>query len=116
VKTLTLQMRRTPANASVIVVDLRGELDMNTINDFETLLRKLFAAGKYNIVLNLEKLTYISSAGFGVLMSIIKNVRKHRGDVKISNVRPDVYSVFELLELPGLFHFLKTERDAINEF
>jgi len=112
----TVAARTSPTNSTITVLDLQGELDTNTAPDFEKSLGDIFAAGKYKIILNLEKLTYISSAGFGILMSNIKNVRKHRGDIKITNVRPEVYSVFELLELPGLFHILKTERDAINEF
>ena len=115
-KTFSLETRQAPSNTSVTVLDLEGELDTNTVSKFEEALNKLFAAGKYKVVLNLEKLTYISSAGFGILMNYIKDVRKHRGDIKITNVRPDVYSVFELLELPGLFHIVKTELDAIREF
>ena len=115
-KSFTLETRQAPSNTSVTVIDMQGELDTNTAVDFEKTLNGIFSEGKYKIVLNLEKLSYISSAGFGILMSNIKDVRKHRGDIKIINVRPDVYSIFELLELPGLFHILKTEGEAIHEF
>ena len=115
-KSFTLETRQAPSNTSVTVIDMQGELDTNNAADFEKTLDNIFSEGKYKIVLNMEKLIYISSAGFGILMSNIKDVRKHRGDIKITNVRPDVYSIFELLELPGLFHILKTEREAIQEF
>jgi len=104
------------SNTSVSVVELVGSLDINNVEEFEMALTKLFRERRFKIVLNLEKLTYISSAGIGVLMSVIKEVRKNRGDIKIVNVVPDVYKVFDLLELPGIFHFLKTEQDAINSF
>jgi len=104
------------SNTAVSVVKLEGSLDINNVEEFERTLEKLFKERRYKIVLNLEKLTYISSAGIGVLMSIIKEVRKNRGDIKITNVVTDVYKVFDLLELPGIFHILKTEQDAVNSF
>jgi anti-anti-sigma factor len=104
------------SNTAVSVVEIVGSLDINNVEEFEQVLSKLFKEHRFKIVLNLEKLTYISSAGIGVLMSIIKDVRKNRGDIKITNVVPDVYKVFDLLELPGIFHFLKSEQDAINSF
>lgn len=113
---LVLTSRQAMTNTSVTVVDIEGVLDINTVSDFETVLQDLFKKKQYKIVLNMKKLTYISSAGFGVLMSIIKDVRKNRGDIKISNVSPEIYKVFDLLELPGLFHILKTEQDAVSEF
>jgi len=113
---LVLASRQAMTNTSVTVVDIEGVLDINTVSDFEGLLQDLFRKKQYKVVLNMKKLTYISSAGFGVLMSIIKDVRKNRGDIKIANVSPEIYKVFDLLELPGLFHILKTEQDAVNEF
>ena len=113
---LAISSRMAMTNTTVTVVDIEGVLDINTVGDFEAMLQELFKKKQYRIVLNMDKLTYISSAGFGVLMSIIKDVRKNRGDIKISNVSPDIYKVFDLLELPGLFHILKTEQDAVAEF
>jgi|ERR1700733_7351476 anti-sigma B factor antagonist len=113
---LVLTSRGALSNNLVTVVDIEGVLDINTVSDFETLLQDLFKKKQYRVVLNMKQLTYISSAGFGVLMSIIKDVRKNKGDIKIVNVSSDIYKVFDLLELPGLFHILKTEQDAVGEF
>jgi anti-sigma B factor antagonist len=113
---LVIGSRAAMANTSVTVVDIEGVLDINTVSEFEAILQELFKKKQYKIVLNMKKLTYISSAGFGVLMSIIKDVRKNRGDIKIANITPEIFKVFDLLELPGLFHILKTEEDAVSEF
>ena len=112
----TISAREAISYTSVTVVDMEGTLDINTVEDFETALVELFNQKRYKIVLNMEKLTYISSAGFGVLLSVIKDVRKNRGDIKIAKVSPDLYKTFDLLELPGMFHILKTEQDAVKEF
>jgi anti-sigma B factor antagonist len=113
---LILVSRDALSNSAVKIIDIEGVLDINTVGNFETLLLDLFKKRQFKIVLNMKQLTYIYSAGFGVLMSIVGDVRKNKGDIKIVNVSPDIYRVFELLELPGLFHVLKTEQDAVSEF
>ena len=112
----TISVREAISNTAVTVVDMEGTLDINTVEDFETALVGLFHQKRYKIVLNMEKLTYVSSAGFGVLLSIIKDVRKNRGDIKIAKVSPELYRTFDLLELPGMFQILKTEQDAVKGF
>lgn len=115
-ETFALATRTAMSNTAVSVVDVAGVLDINTVGDFEAKLEECFRNKKYKIVLNLEKLTYISSAGIGILVGVIKEVRKNHGDIKITNANPAIYKVFDLLELPGLFRFHKTERDAAAEF
>jgi len=89
---------------------------MNTVIDFEKKLKELRSDGQYKVVLNLKDVTHISSAGYGVLMSVIKDFRRNRGDIKITHVRSEVYEDFELLELPGLFRIFKTDQEAVNDF
>lgn len=113
---LVIHTRTAKSNTSVVVMDMEGALDVNTVGHFEDELLELFNQGKFKIVLNLEKTAYVSSAGFGVLISVIKDVRRRRGDIKIANVSPAVYNTFDLLELPGLFHILKTEQEAVDKF
>jgi anti-anti-sigma factor len=113
---LALLTRPAMSNTAVSVVEVTGELNINTVDSFEAALSNLFNQKNFKIVLNFEKLTYISSAGIGVLVGIIKDVRRNRGDIKLTNVPPDIYKVFDLLDLPGLFHFHKSERDAAENF
>jgi anti-sigma B factor antagonist len=113
---LNLVTRTAMSNTAVSVLEAEGVLDINTVGDFETALDRFFKNKQYKIVLNLEKLRYISSAGIGVLVGNIKEVRKNHGDIKLSSVNPEIYKVFDLLDLPAVFHFHKNERDAAAAF
>jgi anti-sigma B factor antagonist len=114
--TIALVTRTAMSNTAVSVVEVSGVLDLHTADDFEAILEDSFRKKQYKIILNLEKLTYISSAGIGILVGVIKDVRKNRGDIKIANVNPEIYKVFDLLDLQGFFHFHKTETEAAAEF
>ncbi|SRR6266581_3599535 len=98
------------------VLDLKGYLDAHTAPDLEKALQNLLEGKKYNIVVNCKELTYISSAGLGVFMAYIEDVRKNHGDIKLSNMSPKVYNVFDLLGFPLLYDITKDETEAISKF
>ena len=113
---LNIVTKTAPSNTAVSIVIAEGVLDIHTVDDFENALSQLFKNKQYKIVLNLDKLEYISSAGIGVLVGTIKDVRRNRGDIKIISGRPEVYKVFELLDLPTIFKFHKDEYEAAGAF
>ena len=100
----------------VSVIDLKGYLDAHTAPDLENAFQKLLSDKKFNIIVNCKDLTYISSAGLGVFMAFIEDVRKNSGDIKLSNMSPKVYNVFDLLGFPILYEIYKDEQEAIVRF
>jgi anti-sigma B factor antagonist len=100
----------------VTVVFPQGFLDAHTAPEFETELRKAIDAGRVHIVVNCKDLDYISSAGLGVFMGCIEDVRERGGDIKISNLVPKVYHVFELLGFHQLYDLTATEEEAAGKF
>ena len=101
---------------SVQVLDIQGELDAHTASELEAAIQKCQAEKHYQIVINGERLQYISSAGLGVFMAHIEEVREHDGDIKIAALQPKVYNVFDLLGFPMLFDILETEEEAFAKF
>lgn len=100
----------------VSVLELKGYLDAHTAPKLEEALQSLLTGARYNIVVNCRDLSYISSAGLGVFMAFIEDVRKHSGDIKLTNMSPKVYNVFDLLGFPLLYEIFKEENEAIVRF
>jgi anti-sigma B factor antagonist len=98
------------------VIELKGYLDAHTAPDLESTFQKLLNEKKYNIVVNCRDLSYISSAGLGVFMAYIEDVRKNNGDIKLSNMTSKVYNVFDLLGFPMLYEIFKDEKEAVVKF
>jgi anti-sigma B factor antagonist len=98
------------------VLELKGYLDAHTAPDLENTFQKLLTDKKFNIVVNCRDLTYISSAGLGVFMAYIEDVRKNKGDIKLTNMSAKVYNVFDLLGFPVLYEIFKDEQEAISKF
>ena len=49
-------------------------------------------------------------------MAYIEDVRKNKGDIKLSNMSPKVYNVFDLLGFPLLYEITKDEQEAFSKF
>jgi anti-anti-sigma factor len=112
----TIVTRTAASNPAVSVVDVAGSFDINTVVEFEVVLEDFFKKKYYKIILNFEKLTYVSSAGVGLLVGNFKEIRKNGGDIKIAGLSLDVYKVFDILELTKVFRIFKTEQEAVSDF
>ena len=72
------------SNGPVNILNLYGELDAHTASELEAAIQKCIDETKLSIVINGAELQYISSAGLGVFMAFIEEVREKGGDIKIA--------------------------------
>ena len=91
-------------NEKKLVVELEGRLDTTTAPQLEEELKNSLD-GVTELVLDLETLEYISSAGLRVLLSAYKTMRG-KGSMKITNANELVQEVFEVT---GFSEFLPIE-------
>ena len=103
-------------DGGISILHLNGYLDAHTAPHLEQALSKLVADKKFSIVVNCNELTYISSAGLGVFMAYIEDVRKNKGDIKMSNMNPKIYNVFDLLGFPLIYEIYSEEMEALAKF
>src|SRR4051812_1067243 len=88
----------TASGDQVNIIELSGQLDAHTAPEFERFLEQLVRENhRYNLVLDFHNLDYISSAGLGVLMGLIEEVRASNGDIKLANLPEKIFHVLDLL-------------------
>ncbi|HQF43830.1 MAG TPA: STAS domain-containing protein, partial [Ignavibacteriaceae bacterium] len=81
-------------------------------NNFVNLISK----NKFKIVVDFKELAYISSAGLGVFMAYVEEIRQNKGDIKLSGMSEKVYNIFDLLGFPLLYEIFNSEEEAIKKF
>jgi len=106
----------TRQNQNVSILDISGELDAHTASQLENTLKSLIDNQNYSIVVNCSGLDYIASAGLGVFMAYIEDVRSLGGDIKLTDMNDRVYNVFDLLGFPTLYDILDNEQEALQSF
>lgn len=100
----------------VVILYLKGFLDAHTAPDLEKAIQELIDEKRYNILVNFTNLDYISSAGLGVFMGFVEEIREQEGDIRMSNMTPKVYKIFDLLGFPKLYRIFPEENEALASY
>ena len=100
-----------------LIVYLEGRLDVSVSNEVEEHLADLIDNKGYtNIVLNMEGVDYMSSSGFRACISTLRKLNSKEGKLKISQIRPAVKRIFDVIELTSLFDIYDSDEEAIKSF
>lgn len=79
-------------------------LDDASIKDLEQEIGAVMADGERpNLLVDFSNVKFMSSAFLGLLVKIHKRVREDGGEIKLSNVHPNIYRVFEITRLDKVF-------------
>ncbi len=101
---------------TVDVIALDGILNAETIKDFDKILQPISDSTFPCIVIEADKLTYISSAGIGSFIDVIKKIRSKKGDIRFCNMGPKVKRVFDLLDMGDFFMFYSDQEEGIVSY
>lgn len=108
-KGIDVYVEEAPQNRGVSILRVSGYVDTTTSPELERRLQALLREKRYHIVVDLSRVEYISSAGWGIFISEIREIREKSGDLKLAGMIPDVREVFDLLEFENI---LQAHSDA----
>ena len=111
-----LRIETRDLDDGISVVTLDGILDKRGTAPLEQKVRELIDGGRLKLVVNCERLTHLSSDGMSVFLSHLIKIKKAGGDIKFSNMSPEVKSVLAVLGLNKLLVVKPTEKDAVADF
>ena len=77
-------------------------------------VKNLIAAGKKKIVLNMTDVTYIDSAGLGMLVAAHVSAKNEGVPLLLSNLGEKFHDVLQLTRLLTVFNVYDTEAEAIR--
>jgi len=110
------RIRKGNLDAHVAVLDAEGALDSYTSEKLQEALKQLFDAGTYHVVLNLQGLKYMSSAGIGLIVEQMEVARAHNGDIKLAQVSAKIEKVLDICGATKLIQLFKEEDTAVKQF
>lgn len=100
----------------IAVVHVVGQLDSVTSAQLDKALNSLLTSRTFKIIVNLERVTYVSSAGWGIFLGILKELRTNKGDLKLAGIGQDVMEVIRLLDIDSFLPIHRTVDDAAKAF
>ena len=109
---------KTHSNGKALVDIVRCPGDLNAAHmvNIKSRFRRLMNQKRRFFLLDLSHAYHVELAGLGILVDRIRQVRSQKGDVRLFNIRPEV---FEMLQMVGLTQVIATygnEEDARKSF
>ncbi|MBI5266208.1 MAG: STAS domain-containing protein [candidate division Zixibacteria bacterium] len=113
---IQISLSETDSDRQVSHVRVDGVIDTLTASELEEVIDSLLKRHRYRIVIDLAGVDYISSAGWGIFISHIRDVRANNGDIKLSGMVSDVYEIFQLLEFDNILQAFASVDEATRSF
>ena len=99
------------------IVTVKGRIDSYTAPDFSESLKSINTRGVFNIILDLQDVVYISSAGLRVLIDILKVCHKsNNGELILVNVPARINETLGLAGFAPLFRIFPDVQSAIEQY
>ncbi len=98
------------------IIHLKDVFDPSTVEEFEHVLEYLLNNDHYKVVVNLARVEFVSSAGWGTCTSVLNQCRNHGGDIVLVGMQPEVFDVFMLLELDTFIEAFPCVDNGLKHF
>lgn len=94
-------------SGSVTIVELQGELDSNSAAEAQEQILPL-AGPNSKILLDLSKITYMSSAGLRTLLLLYRKISENAGRIVVAGLSDEVR---DIMAITGFLDFFETVED-----
>lgn len=98
------------------ILKVEGNIDSETSPKIEHEIDKIVSEGNYNLIIDLGKVEYISSSGWGIFINHIKEIRENGGDLKLVSMKYENYDIYVRLEFYHILKAYRTVKQAIIDF
>ena len=68
------------------------------------------------LLLDFATVDHLSSAALGMLINVNNRVRQKNGQLRLANIKPQIFEVFVITKLNKLFKILPTRTEAMANF
>jgi anti-anti-sigma factor len=100
----------------VLIINIRGRIDSLSARDAHDRILNFVREEDIRVLLNLEKLAYLTSAGLRVILQTAKLLDDKRGELKICKATGLVREALDLIGSDNLIKMYDTEYDACSAF
>ena len=105
------------ASGDVMILDLKGKL---TIGEGDELLKdkinSLIQQGHRKLLMNLEGVPYVDSAGLGEIVRTYTTVSRQGGSLKLLNLTKRIEDLLAITKLLTVFDTYDSEQEALDSF
>lgn len=106
---MNLEIHKTAQENQVIVLKLKGEVDVYTAPKLKEQLLSLFDVKNTAVTIDLSHVDYMDSTGLGVLIGGLKAAKANEGHIKLVNATPRLERLFSITGLADVIEIRQGE-------
>ena len=102
--------------SNILHIHISGELDANSSIELDEVIKNAIVQRRAKMMIDCSGLRYISSAGVGVFLSHLDDVKSLGGRFVFYKMSAGVFSIFEILGLHNMIDIVKEHEEAQKIF
>ncbi|MDD3125512.1 MAG: STAS domain-containing protein [Candidatus Kapabacteria bacterium] len=100
-----------------VILQLKGQfIGGDETDELRSVLKGITEQDKKNLIINMEKVTYLNSTALGILISAHASFAKKGGKVVICNLAKSIENIFVITKLTLVFEIALDLNSAIKIF
>ncbi len=96
-----------------IILDLEGDLTYANQGVFKAAVEKAKQAGCRHLIVNMEQVRFVDSAGLGLLVLVSQNFKRLQAHVSMLKPQSYVREIMSLANIPKMIPIYENENDAL---
>jgi anti-sigma B factor antagonist len=100
----------------VSIMQVKGRVDSETAPELESALTNLLNSNKNKIVLNLQAVDFLSSAGLRAMVRALKQAQESGGDLRLASVSEPIEVILRTVGMLQMFKMYPSDREAMAGF
>jgi anti-anti-sigma factor len=110
-----MRLQYSELNSGIRLIKLSGTLDVYGVNQVEVDFVRCCAGENVCVLVDLSKVTYLSSIGLPLLINSAKSIARQGGRMALLNPRKPVEDVLELTGIPMIIPIYQNLNTAVSE-
>lgn len=96
-----------------MVIAVTGRVDGTNAQSFDTSMDEIIQESDTAVVLDLEGLTYMSSAGLRTILMTAKRLQTRKANLAICSLRPTINEIFQIAGFDRILDVCETRSEAV---
>ncbi|MEJ5186271.1 MAG: STAS domain-containing protein [Candidatus Geothermincolales bacterium] len=113
---MEISVERFGEGKEVVAVRVVGAVDSDTVDRFSRTVRELLEEGNFRLLMDLEGLTYINTAGLSVIADAFKKAHQNGGSLKLVRVKPEIRELLDVVRFTRIIDIFDDMGEALRSF
>jgi anti-sigma B factor antagonist len=92
------------------------DITLNNTEQFRKAMAELIEWPADYLILNMEQVKYINSAGLGIIADSVMTARKRQKELVIAGVQGSLQEIFHIVKFSAFIKLFETEKEAMHYF